>query len=82
VSVIDKIIDKIDISPIVEKYKGGGTSSYHPLILLKVFILCLHTGHMLFMKDSKSTSRKYNLYVGFKTSDLSFLKLSIDSEKR
>ena len=38
VRVIDKIIDKIDISTVMEKYKGGGTSSYHPLMLLKVLI--------------------------------------------
>ncbi len=38
VRAIDKIIDKIDISHIVQKYKGGGTSSYHPLMLLKVLI--------------------------------------------
>ncbi|ADQ05511.1 transposase IS4 family protein [Caldicellulosiruptor owensensis OL] len=38
VRAIDKIVDKIDISTIIEKYKGGGTSSYHPLMLLKVLI--------------------------------------------
>ena len=38
VRIIDKIIDKIDTSHIVQKYKGGGTSSYHPLMLLKVLI--------------------------------------------
>lgn len=38
VRTIDKIIDKLDISSLIEKYKGGGTSSYHPLMLLKVLI--------------------------------------------
>ena len=38
VFIVDQVIDKLDISPILEKYKGGGTSSYHPRMLLKVLI--------------------------------------------
>jgi transposase len=30
VRVVNQIIDQIDISVLVKKYKGGGTSSYHP----------------------------------------------------
>jgi transposase len=32
------VIEKIDIQPLLEKYKGGGTSSYHPRMLLKVLV--------------------------------------------
>lgn len=35
---ISKIIDGIDISPLLLSYKGGGTSAYHPAILLKIWI--------------------------------------------
>ena len=38
VRVVNKIIDKLDINDIVCSYKGGGTSSYHPRILLKILI--------------------------------------------
>jgi len=37
--LISKIIEKMDISHIIEMYKGGGTSSYNPRMLLKVWIL-------------------------------------------
>lgn len=41
--VINKIIDKIDLSFIEKKFKGGGTPAYHPSMLLKVWILgCLY----------------------------------------
>ena len=38
VRVVNTIIDHIDISSIEKTYKGGGTSSYHPRMLLKVIV--------------------------------------------
>ncbi len=37
--LISKIIDGMDLSFVVETYKGGGASSYNPKMLLKVWIL-------------------------------------------
>ena len=34
--VVNAVIDRLDISAIEAKYKGGGTSIYHPRMLLKV----------------------------------------------
>ena len=38
VRVIDKAIDKMDTAPLLNTYKGGGTSAYHPVMLLKVLV--------------------------------------------
>jgi len=38
VRLVKDIIDRIDIDVIVKKYKGGGASSFHPRMLLKVII--------------------------------------------
>ena len=38
VRLINSAIDKMDILPIIDGYKGGGTSSYHPRMLLKVVV--------------------------------------------
>jgi len=38
VRIVNTIIDHIDISELEKTYKGGGTSSYHPCMLLKVII--------------------------------------------
>lgn len=38
VRVVDKIVDKLDIEELLSTYKGGGSSSYHPRMLLKVLI--------------------------------------------
>jgi len=38
VRVVSEVIDSIDIDIIIKKYKGGGTSSYHPRMLLKVLV--------------------------------------------
>jgi len=38
VRVVNRAIDKIDLEPLLRKYKGGGTSSYHPGMMLKVLV--------------------------------------------
>lgn len=38
VRVVNRVIDRLDINSIVGSYKGGGTSSYHPRIMLKILI--------------------------------------------
>ncbi|MEO1261916.1 MAG: IS1182 family transposase [Bacteroidota bacterium] len=36
VRVVQSVLDKVKLESIMAKYKGGGTSSYHPRMLLKV----------------------------------------------
>lgn len=38
VRVVSAAIDKLDLRPLLARYKGGGTSSYHPQMLLKVLV--------------------------------------------
>lgn len=38
VRVVNQVIDRINIDPLIKKFKGGGTSSYHPRLLLKVLV--------------------------------------------
>lgn len=38
VRIVNQVVDRIDIDPLLKKFKGGGTSSYHPRMLLKVLI--------------------------------------------
>ncbi|MFP4025014.1 MAG: IS1182 family transposase, partial [Thiohalospira sp.] len=38
VFIVNKVIDRIDIEPLIKTYKGGGTTSYHPRMLLKIII--------------------------------------------
>jgi len=42
VRTVSAIIDRLDISGIESTYMGGGTSSYHPRMLLKI-IVCIPT---------------------------------------
>lgn len=34
--LIDSVVEKLEIPDIISQYKGGGTSSYHPKMLLKI----------------------------------------------
>ena len=38
VRVVADVIDQINLAPLLKKYGGGGTSSYHPKMLLKVLV--------------------------------------------
>lgn len=38
VRVVRQVIDQINIDPILKKYKGGGTSSFHPRLMLKLLV--------------------------------------------
>lgn len=38
VRVVNSVIDKLEISQLEASYKGGGTSSFHPRMLLKVLV--------------------------------------------
>ena len=38
VRVVDEMIEDLDLEPLIRQYKGGGTSAYHPKMLLKVMI--------------------------------------------
>ena len=36
VRLVDSVVDSLDISDIMKMYKGGGTSAYHPRMMIKV----------------------------------------------
>jgi transposase len=38
VRVVNAMLDRIDITPLLVHYKGGGASSYHPRMMLKVLV--------------------------------------------
>ena len=38
VRVVSEIIDKLDLTPILARYPGGGSSSYHPRMMLKILV--------------------------------------------
>lgn len=38
VRVVNDVINRIDLDPLLKKYSGGGSSSYHPRMMLKVLV--------------------------------------------
>lgn len=38
VRIVNDVVEKIDLQLLMEQYKGGGTSSYHPKMMLKVMV--------------------------------------------
>ena len=45
--LISRIVDEMDLSVMLDQYKGGGTSAYHPGLLLKVWLLGYRTARIL-----------------------------------
>ena len=35
VRVVDSVIEQMDLSELINQYEGGGTSSYHPRMMVK-----------------------------------------------
>jgi len=35
---VNEVVDELDLKPLLRQYKGGGTSSYHPRMMLKVLV--------------------------------------------
>lgn len=38
VRIVNAVVDGLSLDPLLKKFKGGGTSSYHPRMLLKVLV--------------------------------------------
>ncbi len=38
VRIVSKVIGQLDIQPLINEYKTGGTSSFHPRMLSKVLV--------------------------------------------
>jgi len=55
VRLVNTIVDKLDIAEIITCYKGGGTSSYHPRILLKIIIFAYLNNTFSSRKIEKAT---------------------------
>ena len=52
VRVVNSVVDALDISCLLWSYKGGGTSSYHPRMMLKVL-----------SQNRKGLAGEYSLHV-------------------
>jgi Transposase and inactivated derivatives len=35
VRVVDEMVEQMNVEPLLKQYKGGGTSAYHPKMMLK-----------------------------------------------
>jgi transposase len=38
VRIVKQVVDEIDVKPVSRKYKGGGASSFHPRLMLKLLV--------------------------------------------
>jgi transposase len=38
VRVVNQVVDSMDVSGLINQYKGGGTTAYHPRMLLKILL--------------------------------------------
>ena len=51
VRVVNQVVNAMDISGLINQYKGGGTTAYHPRMLLKVLLYAysvkLYTGRKI-----------------------------------
>ena len=61
VRLINSIVDKLDLTSVISTYKGGGASSFHPRMLLKVLIF----GYLNNLYSSRKIAKAINENIYF-----------------
>lgn len=61
VRLINSIVDKLDLTTVINSYKGGGASSFHPRMLLKVLIF----GYLNNLYSSRKIEKAINENIYF-----------------
>lgn len=61
VRIVNQIINSIDLRLLCSQYKGGGSSSYHPAMLLKVVVYSYLTN--IYSSRKMEESLKENIYL-------------------
>ncbi|MDG3581897.1 transposase [Galbibacter pacificus] len=57
VRLVSQVVDLLDISVLLRTYKGGGTSSYHPRMLLKV-LFCSYLSNIYSCRKIEKSLRE------------------------
>lgn len=60
VRVVNAVLDRVDITQLIEQYKPGGTSSYHPRMLLKVMVFAYINNIYSSRKIEEAVSQNIN----------------------
>ena len=61
VRVVNQVIDSLDIDALIRKYKGGGSSSYHPRLMLKILVY----GYLTNLYSSRKIEQALNQNIHF-----------------
>jgi transposase len=62
VRLVNKIVDGLDLTKIINTYKGGGTSGYHPRMMLKI-ILFAYLNNIYSCRKIEEANRYNILYM-------------------
>jgi transposase len=60
VRIVNDVVDKIDLRLLEKQYKGGGTSSYHPKMMLKVVVYSYLTN--IYSSRKMETALRENIH--------------------
>ncbi|TWI99943.1 transposase, IS4 family [Mucilaginibacter frigoritolerans] len=61
VRIVKQVVDEVDVKPINRKYKGGGASSFHPRLMLKLLVY----GYLTNTYSSRKLEEQAQLNVHF-----------------
>ena len=63
VRTVDKVINELKLAPLFDTYKGGGTSSYSPRIMLKYSPMHILRGSTLLRRIAEGIKGEHKFYV-------------------
>ena len=67
VKIVNRAIERMNLTPLLKKYKGGGTSAYHPLMMLKVLVYAYTQKIYTARKISKALQNQFFCLINGKT---------------
>lgn len=71
VRIVKQVVDQVDVKPINRKYKGGGASSFHPRLMLKLLVYgyLTNTYSSRKLEDQASQNVHFMWLLGMKKPD-------------
>lgn len=71
VRIVKQVVDAVDVKPLNRKYKGGGASSFHPRLMLKLLVYGYLTNTYSSRKlEERATQNVHFMWLlGMKKSD-------------
>ena len=66
VRLVNQVVDDLDLSSVIKSYKGGGTSSFCPRMMIKVLFYAYMRWHLLLPENRSCSFGECSLSLAYR----------------